>query len=66
MTGNHNVALSQQLLEKKIIDGMVAQGANASGDYSWVQKMAQVISTGGCRRNYHQCESCYHLRQQCR
>lgn len=39
------MALSQQSLEKKIINGMVAQGANASGDYSWVQKMAQVIST---------------------
>ena len=44
VAGKH-MALDQKRLESAIVAEMEKQGANAGGEYSWVQKMAQAIST---------------------
>ncbi|WP_342632128.1 hypothetical protein [Marinobacter alkaliphilus] len=38
------MALSKSQLKTRIINEMKAQGANETGSFSWVEKMAEAIS----------------------
>lgn len=38
------MALSKDQLKDRIVSEMVAMGANASGEHSWVQKYAEAIA----------------------